>query len=166
MNIMFIRHLYDYHNWANQRLWECVIQLDEATFLQDVNFSIGSVRNQLVHIMSAEWIWLSRLSGTSPNAMFLPELFSNREIIRQRWDELRAEQANYLASLSDLDLQRILHYTNTAHTKMFESTVAEILMHVINHTTDHRAQTMAVIHQLGGPTLEQDMIFFFRRKVD
>ncbi len=33
-------------------------------------------------------------------------------------------------------------------------------MQVINHGTDHWAQTLALIHQVGGQTLEQDFIFY------
>jgi len=38
----------------------------------------------------------------------------------------------------------------------------QLLTHVANHGTDHRAQTFAMLHQMGAPTLEQDIILFFR----
>jgi uncharacterized damage-inducible protein DinB len=34
------------------------------------------------------------------------------------------------------------------------------LMQILNHSTDHRAQILSLIHQLGGATIAQDLIFY------
>jgi uncharacterized damage-inducible protein DinB len=39
-------------------------------------------------------------------------------------------------------------------------------LHVINHGTDHRAQILAMLNQLGGETVEQDLIFYLREKAE
>ena len=39
-------------------------------------------------------------------------------------------------------------------------TVAEGLLQVCNHATDHRAQTLAAIHSHGGETVEQDLLIY------
>jgi uncharacterized damage-inducible protein DinB len=33
-------------------------------------------------------------------------------------------------------------------------------MQVINHSTDHRAQTLAMLHHLGAPTIGQDFLAY------
>jgi uncharacterized damage-inducible protein DinB len=37
-----------------------------------------------------------------------------------------------------------------------------VLLHVVNHGTDHRAQILGMIDRMDGPTIEQDLIFFLR----
>ena len=43
-----------------------------------------------------------------------------------------------------------------------ESTIPvwQILLHVVNHATDHRAQTLRLLDQLGAPTFEQDFMLY------
>ena len=36
----------------------------------------------------------------------------------------------------------------------------QILLHMVNHGTDHRAQILARLHELGAPTTEQDLVLY------
>ena len=47
--------LYEYGSWANHRLFDALAQLSTEKFTQRVARSYGSIRNTLVHAMSAEW---------------------------------------------------------------------------------------------------------------
>jgi uncharacterized damage-inducible protein DinB len=38
-----------------------------------------------------------------------------------------------------------------------------VLIHVANHGTDHRAQLLALLNQLGVKTFPQDYFFFIKR---
>ena len=38
--------------------------------------------------------------------------------------------------------------------------VWQVLLHVVNHGTDHRAQLLRVLHDLGVQTTSQDYIFY------
>jgi uncharacterized damage-inducible protein DinB len=42
----------------------------------------------------------------------------------------------------------------------------EILAHVVNHGTDHRAQILSLLFQLGAPTVEQDLILYLWEQKD
>jgi uncharacterized damage-inducible protein DinB len=43
----------------------------------------------------------------------------------------------------------------------------ELLMHIANHATDHRAQILAMLHHhFGVKTIEQDMIFYLLGAID
>ena len=55
--------MYDYGYWANRKLVPVLAQLTPEQFTQNVAGSYGSVRNTMVHIMSAEWGWLDRCGG-------------------------------------------------------------------------------------------------------
>ncbi len=139
------------------------MELSEEQLMQPHDYSIGSIHAQLVHTMSAEWLWLSRIKGTSPSAFPSAEQYPTREAIRARWDEIEADWRAYLDALTDDKLTEITDYNNLSG-KPQRTLLAEILMHVANHGTDHRAQTLALLHRVGGRTFEQDVIFYVREK--
>jgi uncharacterized damage-inducible protein DinB len=163
MDIAIIRTLYDYTYWANRKLWDCVEALTEEQFIRAADHSIGSVKDQVVHMMSAEYIWFSRLRGVSPDSMLTPEHFPDRAAIRARWDRVESDVRAYLAALTDDSARDVLRYQRTDGTPL-ETPVWVILYQVVNHATDHRAQIMALIHSMGGPTFAQDFMFFMRER--
>jgi len=55
MRVKDLEELFDYSYWANDRLFEVAAQLTPEQFTKPVAGSYGSVRNTLVHVLSAEW---------------------------------------------------------------------------------------------------------------
>lgn len=163
MNTASVLTLYDYNYWAHRRVWGCVEQLSEVQFTQESDYSWGSVHSQVVHTMSAEWIWFSRLKGDSPTGALRNEEYPTRAAIRQKWDAVEQEVRAYLNSLSDADLEGDFTYQTTSG-ESYTHNRLNILLHVVNHGTDHRAQTLAIIDQVGGPTVEQDLLFYLREQ--
>ena len=81
----------------------------------------------------------------------------DRAEIRARWDAVEAQMRAYLEQLQDTTLfnQPIVE---PAEDK--DLTVWQVLIHVINHGTDHRAQMLRQLHDFGLQTTSQDYIFF------
>lgn len=48
-----IKTLFNYDCWAFERVWDCISQLSEEQFVEEVDDSTGSIRNVVVHMMSA-----------------------------------------------------------------------------------------------------------------
>ena len=65
MKLHEARDLVDYHYWARDRVLDAVEPLPSEQFLRDLGNSFGSIRDTLVHIYSADWIWLSRWSAVN-----------------------------------------------------------------------------------------------------
>ena len=55
-----IRELYAYNEWANKRMFDAVQRLSPDEFGREIKSSFPSVRETMQHMISAEWIWLSR----------------------------------------------------------------------------------------------------------
>ena len=150
------RQLFDYHFAANRRLWDfSVASLTAEQFKQKATYSVGSVRNQLVHLMNMDQRWFCALRGEKVPGLLNPVYYSNRDKLRQYWDVVEAEMREYLQSLQDADLNQTLD----DGTRIWQA-----LFHVLNHGTDHRAQTLAILDQLGVPTWPQDFVFFLKGK--
>ncbi len=157
-----LRMLFNYTYWAHKRVWtNCILPLSDEQYRQPLDYSIGSIHNQVVHTMSAEWMWLSRIHGHNPSAMLNPDDFADRDAVRARWDALEAEMRAYVDGLP-ADVSSLTFTYTTTSGKSYTQPVSHILFQLINHGTDHRAQTLAMIHTLGGATIAQDLIMYLR----
>jgi uncharacterized damage-inducible protein DinB len=67
----------------------------------------------------------------------------------------------YLATLTDAELARSVHYTNSAGLE-FDSTVEDILLQVLLHAMNHRGQVSAQLRAAGFEPNGTDYIGFAR----
>ena len=93
-----IKTLFDYNFWAFERVWECIAQLSDEQFIQEIDYSTGSIRNIIVHMMTASRIWMNRLKGTEMPPRLIVEDFDSLAKTRAKWDELQHEFLNDLDS--------------------------------------------------------------------
>lgn len=167
MSAAHFRRLFDYNYWAHQRVWQCVLALTDEQFERDNDYSVGSVHKQMVHTLGVEWVWLQRVHGVSPEALPKRRDYPDRAAIRAGWDALEGEWRAYIQGLSDDDLDKPMSYYYIGAPELRTTPLWELLMQVINHGTDHRAQTLALIHQLGGATVGQDVaVYSWERRIE
>ncbi|MBI3168262.1 MAG: DinB family protein [Chloroflexi bacterium] len=158
MNADAFRHFYNYHFAENHKVWEHVASLTFEQFTGKVDYSRGSVREQLVHLIDAEEIWFSELRGVEPFEP-LPDTVEvdNRDAIRAHWDKVEGNIRAYLANLQDEQLFSKPIKEPEDDQVLF---AWQVLLHVANHATDHRAQLLRALHDLGVDTKYQDYIFY------
>jgi uncharacterized damage-inducible protein DinB len=51
--------LFEFDRWANKRVLQAVSMLSAEEFTRDLGGSFRSARDTLVHIIAAEWAWLT-----------------------------------------------------------------------------------------------------------
>lgn len=163
MNAAYFQLLFEYTYWAHRKIWACIEALTDEQYTRALGYSWGSIRGQAVHVMGAEMMWLARLRGTSPRGLPLETDYPLRADLRAVWDTVEADVRAYLTALSDADVMNGFTYTTTKGVEHHQP-IYEVLAHLANHGTDHRAQMLAMLHQLGAPTIEQDMVHFFRER--
>ena len=157
MNADAFRHFYAYHFSENRSLWDhYVVTLSDDQFTQAVDYSHGSVRNQIVHLMSVDATWFSGLRGVDIPEPLNPADFDDRNAIRAHWDAVEQTMRDYLATLTDA----MLLTKPFAEEEDKDLIVWQVLLQVVNHGTDHRAQILRVLHDLGMKTSSQDYIFY------
>jgi uncharacterized damage-inducible protein DinB len=155
MDKQYFIALYDYNFWAHRRVWNCVMQLSEEQYNYPLDYSIGSIYIQTLHTMAVEHWWFHFLCEGTLN--FLEEAdFPSRPTIRTQWDQTEAYIRAYLDTLTTKEMNREVmppFWENKPAIKVWEA-----ITQVANHSTDHRAQTLAGLHRLGAPTLGQDYL--------
>ena len=151
MSLELIRGLYDYHRWANHRLFDVAAALGEDLASRDVGkqFSFPTIKRMFGHLYGADWIWLTRWKGVSPTKLPGAE-FLTLAAIRAPWDDLEREQQAFVEALGPADLERVIEYKNTEGTKSFRLTLWPLLQHVPNHATHHRSEIATMLTMLSG----------------
>jgi uncharacterized damage-inducible protein DinB len=161
MNAKEIRKIFDYNFWAFERVWECICQISDEQFVQPIDYSTGSIRNIVAHIMSANRNWMGQLQDTPTLTRLVYEDFIVLSQTKTKWDELRKEFMDFLDSLTQEQLDESVNWELPARGLKFSNLRWEILLHVANHATDHRAQILAILHHhFHVKTVEQDMILY------
>ena len=157
MNADAFRHFYEYHFAENRKIWdEYVTPLSQEHFTQDVGYSRGSVRNQIVHLMNTDQGWF----GDLPDVERVPDLepadSDDRNLLRAHWDKVEQNMRAYLEKLRD----DMLFQKPFAEGEDQDLILWQVLLHVANHGTDHRAQILRLLNDMGVKTISQDYIFY------
>ncbi len=157
MNADAFRHFYNYHFAENRKVWEYVASLTFEQFAQPVYYSRGSVREQIIHLIDAEQVWFCELRDVMPSDPLPASDTDDRDAIRVYWDTVEQNIRFYLTELRDDML-----FTKPIKEPEEDQVLAvwQVLLHVANHATDHRAQLLRALHDLGVDTKSQDYIFY------
>ncbi len=150
MGTDLIRGLYDYHRWANRRLFEVAAGLGDAvTRDMGKHWSAPTVKGTFAHIYGADFIWLERWRGNSPSRIPGDADFPTLADLRARWDALEAEQRAFVDGLDEADLARPVSYRNTQGVQQSVA-LGPLLQHVVNHATHHRSEIATMITLVSG----------------
>ena len=162
MRVGYFQNLFAYNNWAWDQVFASLEQVNEREYQAERPFFWGSLHGLAVHGLTAEWIWLSRIKGESPQQMLVPADYAAFPAVKAHWMSVRQDWGKYLDSLADSDLSTSIEYRNTRGNG-FTLVLQDILLHVFNHATEHRSQMTPILYQLGHPTPALDYLFFSLR---
>ena len=151
MSTELIRGLYDYHRWANRRLFDVAAGLGEAAVTRDMgkHWSVPTLMGMLAHLYGADHLWLERWKGVSPARAVGVGDFASLADLRRRWDEFEGEQRAFVDSLTESDLGRPITYANTEGAR-FTVALGPLLQHVVNHATHHRSEIATMLTLISG----------------
>lgn len=150
--------LFEYHYRRYRQLWKSIMMLEEAQFVQDVPYSLGSLRNHFVHLLNDEGRWFALLANRRDVITLEPADFAARAALRQHYDAQEAQHLAFIRQLDQATLRRIYWWDTPMALVPQQVAGWQILLHIINHGTDHRAQMLRILHDLGGNTFEQDLM--------
>ncbi len=155
-----VRLLYAYNHWAMERLFTALLKLNESVLTRPLGGSFPTIRETLYHIVAAEWLWLQRWYGISPNELPDPSQLFNVIKLESFWNATDTRRMTYLNSLTDSQLRLNVAYRNLSLEK-FSLPLGQLLLHCANHSTYHRGQITTMLRQSGATPVPLDMLNFF-----
>jgi uncharacterized damage-inducible protein DinB len=162
MRLNDIRTLYDYNAWANARILDAAARVPAEQF---TTAALGycQLRTALEHILVAESVWRLRWQGVAPESVAFPEEFPTLAALRARWAEEDQQLYAYINQLNDADLDHKLTY-DRGEWGMDTRTLWHLLVHVVNHGTQHRSELAMLLTELGHSPGDLDFTVFVREK--
>lgn len=155
MELELIQTFVKYHLEMTRRVWDSIDQITNEQFLLDDAYSRGSIRNLMVHLANTDSNWLAGLKNM-PESQDPPrrkyEDFPDRATVRTFWEETAKDLVEYVERLTEAELNE--DPVDIPNPRW------QVLLHIINHGTDHRSTVLQRLHEFGAPTFDQDLIFW------
>jgi len=163
MTVKDLENLFDYGFWANRKLLEVMSQLTPEQFTQPLSGSHGAIRNTMVHVLSAEWGWLSRCGGPERGAPLNPMDFPTVASVVDTWNKVERWLREFLSTLRDEDLTRNVEFVIGGSEKR-SMPLGELLQHAANHGVHHRGQVSLLLRLQGYNPDNFDILFYYAEK--
>ena len=106
----------------------------------------------MVHLFSTDRRWMTGLRDAKDVGHLNFDDFQSKAVAREASEKIAKDLADYAATLTEADL-------DSPNDKIAEPRW-QILLHIINHGTDHRSTVLQRLHEFGAPTFDQDFIMW------
>ena len=150
-----------YNEWMNAKLYEAAMSLPGEELIANRKAFFGSILGILNHLAVGDTIWLKRFATHPANysaldpVRNLPTPASLDQLLytdvqnllphRRSLDQVITEWAR---SITDHDLDHVLHYANTKGV-VADKNFFSLVLHFFNHQTHHRGQATTLLSQAG-----------------
>ncbi len=157
-SLEILKRLVEYDRALWQQTWESIVALKEGQFTQELPYSHGSIRDQMVHVTAAVRRWLGGLKEVreARSLRLDPQDCATPAEAMALWRAAAQDLEAFLSSLAEEDLDRV--------PQGMRGPMWQVIAHLVNHGTDHRAQVLRALHDFGAPTFDQDLVFYLWRR--
>jgi uncharacterized damage-inducible protein DinB len=167
--VEMIRGLYDYHRWANRRLFDVAVALGEDVTTRDLGkaFSFPTIKAMFAHIYGADFLWFQCCTALTPVRRLRDADFPTLAAVRAPWDEFENEQTAFIEALTPADLGRTVEFVSVAYPRPdgrpYQLPLWSALQHVANHATHHRSEIATMITMVSGSPPGTDLVVRYFR---
>lgn len=163
------KEMYDYHAWANMKMFERLKELPEDVYKKGMKPSIfPSVSAVMVHIYLTDNLWLEMMKGKDMKEQFL---VSNELRIKleactlQEMEDMYADLADrYGEYIQNHEMEKMFTVDNP-YAGLLDTTPHETIFHISTHGNYHRGNVAAMLRQEGYPSVMQDYgLYLYTKK--
>lgn len=157
--------MYEYHVWANQAIFNRLLELPGEVYNQKIQSVFPCVSEALIHVYTVDHSWMNILSGSNMSRA-LAEAYQIQdeleaiaiEDLHLRFIELSERFTFFLSKHPDLEQSIRL---DNPYAGIRDTRLSEILLHIVNHGTYRRGNIAAMLRQLGSSSAMTDYAFFW-----
>jgi uncharacterized damage-inducible protein DinB len=148
MHIEDLQALFQYDRWATRRVLGVLDELDQAVWARTHVVDERGLGGILVHHLGASQRWRHGFQDTGEEPAPEREPLPSIDELRERWEMEWAAVDAWLPTLTD-------RFIGLVHEGV---PVWQMLVHVVNHGTQHRAEAAAILTAEGRSPGELDLI--------
>ena len=153
----------DFNVWANNIVWEWLDQISEEQWQQHIVSSFNSIAETVLHVVSAETIWLDRLNKVE-SPVWLQTTFkgSKKETI-ELWKRSTVGLKKFMDEFDEAGMMNMLVFKRINGDR-YEMPHYQVFAHIFNHSTYHRGQLVTMLRQVGFTDVgSTDKLGFYRK---
>ena len=157
MKIDEIKLLYDYNDWADERILAACARVSPEQYAAPTSYGHGGLRATMVHILDNIWQQRITLQGYYREPLADEAAYDATELhedalptfvmLRERWTIEQREMRAYLDTLNEETLNGVIRYVIPGVIR--ERVVWHILLDLILHATQHRSEAAALLTGYG-----------------
>ena len=137
-----------YNLWANQLMIDWLLSKDSAIMEKEVKSSFPTINKTLSHIWVAEHVWMCRVEGIEYKNLVSRHDGQNTKQISE---DIVLSSTYYIDKIQTMDINdfdKNINYKLLSGDKG-QSSIFNIIHHVMNHSTYHRGQLVTMGRELG-----------------
>ncbi len=150
----FVSTLFRHNLWANLTLFEVCAKLSDAQLDAKIIGTYGSIRDMLQHIATSERSYITRITTGKRHKSTEGQLS-----VSEMLEIIRTAGEQYLAAAPQVKANDQVEVDWEGTPRMIPCSI--LLTQAINHATEHRAQIMTTLTQIGIQPPDLDGWSFF-----
>lgn len=158
-----VLEMFKYNDWANDWLMNTAAALDDEQWDRPFEMGMGSLRKTMQHLYQVERLWLERWKGVMQPPLPSPDDVSTTHKLRQCFGTVMKDRGAFVDQLGEAGLARTISYRNVKG-EQFSNRFGDMMHHVCNHGSHHRAQALNMLRRLGVKVSNIDYLVMKRRE--
>ncbi len=161
MNKAYFLELAKYNIWANNKMIAWLNDINDVQYKQSIESSFGSIVGLVLHVASAEKIWLERLHEDPAPLWLASDFKGDKETLVSIWKRASEDIKMYIENFDEKNLENKLKFKRL-NGEENELAFYQIFSHVLNHSTFHRGQFVTLLRQVGFSNISgTDLLDFY-----
>ena len=153
-----------YNEWANGRILATIAQVAPEALTAPAALDHGTAWQTLLHLVDVEWSWRLIAQGqAAPPMLWEIETLTDLPQLTTFWQDEQATLRAYVQSLDTTALQTMVEFGNAEAPQQAKRW--HILLHILNHSTQHRTELARYLTERGHSPGELDLLDLLMGKV-
>ncbi len=161
MNRTYFVALTDYTLWVNKTIIHWLDQISDQQWNQLIVSSFPSIRQTVVHLVSAEKVWVDFWRKV-PDPVFLSiEFTGTKQELIETWKNVSINLEQFIRHYPEENYRQVI--TFRVRNEEWQMEFWQTFAHFSNHATYHRGQLVTLLRQAGFTGfLNTDLATYFR----
>lgn len=142
-DMTLLKRYTEYNYWANEQFTEWLSTASEEQLNQEIESSFSSLKETVLHIWSAEYLWLQTVKEQSTQNNPAKSFAGSKQELLEGWLQASQNFRDHVQGMTatELEAERSRGERVTA--------IADMIHHCMNHSTYHRGQLITMGRQAG-----------------
>jgi uncharacterized damage-inducible protein DinB len=149
--------MFEYHVWANQTLFNRLKELTDDVYRQEILSVFPSISKVVSHMYIVDQLWFHIISGKNMTEALEVEKETGEgkgiEEMESLFCNLSKRFKKFLNQQEDFEKVRVL---NIPWEGKRETSLSEMVMHIVTHATYHRGNITSMLRQMGHASVTTD----------